>query len=102
MRAEVNLLWAQFAELCEQLFPILHVGVVRFVRAEEPPDRFQLALRLRGVHADRDGKRIGCLHRRDHRGSQSCDGRKHEIERCNCVWRTHASSRVSTGVLAGR
>ena len=40
---------------------MLHVGVVRLVRAEEPPDRLELAVRLGGIDADGDRKRVGRL-----------------------------------------
>ena len=54
----------------EQLFAILHVGVIRLVVAEETPDRCQRPLFRRGIHPDGDrefgravcssGSRRGC------------------------------------------
>ena len=46
MGADVDRLGAQGGELGEQLLAVLHVGVVRLVVAEEPPDRLHLALVL--------------------------------------------------------
>ena len=57
MRADVDRLGAQGGQLPEQLLAVLHVGVVRLVVAEEPPDGPHLAPGLRGVDADGDGER---------------------------------------------
>ena len=59
VRAKVNLFRSKLAEFGDQLSAMLHVSVVRLVRAEEAPDGFQSTLRLRGVHTDADGKGIG-------------------------------------------
>ena len=40
VRAEENFFGPKLAEFREELLAVLHVGVVRFVRAEEAPDRF--------------------------------------------------------------
>ena len=57
MRAEINLRPAELAEFGQQFFPVLHVGVIRLIRAEKTPDRRQFANRLGRVHCDGDGKR---------------------------------------------
>ena len=54
VRAEVDLLRAELAEFGEQLLAVLHVGVVRLVGAEEPPDRLEVAAGLVGPDGDRD------------------------------------------------
>ena len=41
----------QLPKLREQLFAVLHVGVIRLVAAEEPPYRPQFTFRLGGIHA---------------------------------------------------
>ena len=56
MRAEINLRPTELAEFAEELFPVLHVGIIRLIRAKETPDRCQLTLRLAGVNLNRDRK----------------------------------------------
>ena len=58
MRAEINLRLAELAEFGQQFLAVLHVGVIRLVRAEEPPDRRQFPDWPGGVHRDGDGKRL--------------------------------------------
>ena len=59
VRAEINLLAAPSSpSSAEQLLAVLHVGVVRLVGAEEPPDGTQLAFGLGGVHANSNWKVI--------------------------------------------
>ena len=53
MAAKINLRPAELAEFAEQFLAVLHVGVIRLVRAEETPDRRQLRDRPGGVHRDR-------------------------------------------------
>jgi hypothetical protein len=50
--AKVDRLGAQFAEVGQERLAVLHVGVIRFVGAEEAPDGFQLALVNGTVHPD--------------------------------------------------
>ena len=66
--AEINRLRAQSTEFADELLPVLHVGVVRFIRTEETPDGFEFATRLRRVHADDDGEGVGAV------GRQGCFG----------------------------
>src|SRR5439155_3088194 len=54
VRAEVNTLGRKFTEFPNELPPILHVRVVRFVSTEKAPDGLQLAFGLRGVNVDSD------------------------------------------------
>jgi len=59
MRAEINLGLTELAEVSQQLAPVLHRRIVRFVCAKEAPDGFQLAEWLRGVYFDSDGEGFG-------------------------------------------
>src|SRR5205814_2196350 len=74
VRAKVNLFRSKLAKFREQLFAMLHIGVVRLVRAEEAPDGLQLAFRLRGVHTDADAKGIGREDGRGHRDDRRSAG----------------------------
>jgi len=62
VRAKEDLLRRELAEFADQLLPVLHVGVIRLVRAEEAPDGFQLGNGLCGIDCDGDGE--GCKIRR--------------------------------------
>jgi hypothetical protein len=59
VRAKINLLWREVPEFADELLAMLHVSIVRLIRAKEPPDRFQFAARLRGIDANRH--RESCL-----------------------------------------
>ena len=53
MRPKINLFRRELTQFGDKLFAMLHVGVVRFIRAEEAPNRFEFtAIRFR-VHANR-------------------------------------------------
>ena len=56
VRAKINLRFAELAQFGQQFFAILHVGVIRFIRAEKSPYRGQLADALTGIDSDGDGK----------------------------------------------
>jgi hypothetical protein len=66
------------AELAEELFAVLHIGVVRLVGTEEPPDRPQVAGRLVRLHLDGDGPFLaGPVRLR--RDAQAQDPRHHSV-----------------------
>src|SRR6185503_771033 len=79
VRAEVHLFGAQFAKFGQQLPAMLHVGVVRLVRSEEPPDGLQLTLQLAGIHAE--GHRKGFRSRAGSHpeSAQQCEDGKREV-----------------------
>ena len=56
--AEIDPFRREGAEFGEQLLAILHRGVIRLIRAEEPPDGAQLAFCLSGIDADGDGNSV--------------------------------------------
>ncbi len=58
VRAEVNVVRRKRAEFTEQFPPVRLGGVIRFVGAEEPPDRFQITRRLADMNLNCDPKSV--------------------------------------------
>ena len=70
MCAKVNMAGIQRAKAREQLFAVLHRGVVGLVGAEEAPDGAQFALGLASVDTDGNRKWLGGMNRGEKHGSQ--------------------------------
>ena len=65
---------AEPTQLADQFLPVGHVGVVRLVVAEEPPDRLQVSARVGGVDGDRD-RHVGRAGRQREQADQKGDER---------------------------
>jgi len=52
MAADVNLMAPQTGQFAQELFAVLHIGVVRFIVTEKAPDRTEFFTDFRGVDAN--------------------------------------------------
>lgn len=86
--AEEHLLWLQLAQLSKQFLPILHVGVVRLVRAQEPLDRLERADGARCVHGDFDREKF--------LGGEECTAGQAERGQKMCEW-VHGQVPITLG-----
>src|SRR5205085_4939323 len=105
--AEIDLFRSEGAELGNEFGAVLHVGVVRLVRAEEAPDWLEVALWGRGVHSDGNGERrlgiLGDCREREERGEQEgakeCWSAAHGLDEFGLAfWFVNASADGRAGV----